>query len=219
MRPRSTHLGDRLVAFGTLSFGALADALGTCDAAGVHALLDTVVATGEAHESALCAQLAAESGQPVAVLSSSIIDVTLCDEFPREILHAHRLLPLGASAEQLWVAMARPDAHLAAGCGTGRSGRTVMGLLALEPLLDRTLATVLDAARRGEPLWLGPASPALPHPRITVMQPPRRSDAEVDALLEKLLRDIADSSQHAHVRGKPIARIELVHAPAREKTG
>lgn len=145
------RIGDHLVDAGIITRDALEEVLRRRPAAGgERRLLSEIYSLGLASERQLAELLARRVGAPVAVLTESVIDLSVVGVVPTELMKKHLALPVAADERSVTVVTPDPDAPgIAVPLGFA-TGRRVVLLLGIHAVLEQKIDEALAALARGD---------------------------------------------------------------------
>ena len=137
-------------------------------------------------DSALAA-LAEQHGVPPVDLSELVIDLSLLVLLPEEIAREHLVLPVAAEGEQVWLAMAAPDAEKVVEEVEFLTAKGVVRHVALEEVLRTTIDEAYRLQAEGQAFYAGRRVDDAT--RATYGLPPRPAEAESPAGPESATAD------------------------------
>ncbi len=147
------------------------------------------------HEAAVAAVLSGRLHAPTAVLSTSTLDLAAVALVPAALLRHHTVLPVLQDGSSLTLAATTAEPALVRPLEVA-TGRRVVVVVALEPVLTATLERALAAVAAGRTVLPGPKSTEA-EPTLTLARPPDRSHADRVA---KALGDLLDPSLPAQLK-------------------
>ncbi|HEY4221367.1 MAG TPA: response regulator [Myxococcota bacterium] len=202
------RIGDLLVDAGLITRDKLEEVLARAGTGAQKRVLSLLYSMGLAKERALAELLAQRVGAPVAVLSESVIDLSIVKRLAPEIIRRHRILPVSETDDVVTVVAADPEApSLPLPLGTA-TGKRVVPLIGIEDILEKTIDSVLAAVAAGERVWVGPSATGR-KPEVAVARyAPPMAVAEANAIAKEIIAALSPQEPKGP-RSTPIGAVQL----------